>query len=49
MVWGSGWPDVGLNDLAAVPDVGQLLDGLVDHAADLEAATRDTDLESTRF
>ncbi|MCP3395249.1 amidohydrolase family protein [Bradyrhizobium sp. CCGB12] len=34
MVWGSDWPHVGLYDPAAVPDVGQILDGLADYAAD---------------
>jgi predicted TIM-barrel fold metal-dependent hydrolase len=36
MVFGSDWPHVGLYDAAAVPDVGQILDGLTDYTADVE-------------
>jgi predicted TIM-barrel fold metal-dependent hydrolase len=31
MVWGSDWPNVGLYDAEMRPDVGQLLDNLVDY------------------
>lgn len=36
MVWGSDWPHVGLYDQAAVPDVGNIFDGLVDYTDDTE-------------
>jgi len=36
MVWGSDWPHVGLYDPSAVPDVGEILDGLADYADDAE-------------
>lgn len=36
MVWGSDWPHVGLYDPAAVPDAGQILDGLAGYAADVQ-------------
>jgi predicted TIM-barrel fold metal-dependent hydrolase len=31
MIWGSDWPHVGLYDSDARPDVGELLDNLVDY------------------
>lgn len=40
MVWGSDWPHVGLYDPAAVPNVGQILDGLADYTADVEQQRR---------
>ncbi|MBR0874926.1 amidohydrolase family protein [Bradyrhizobium tropiciagri] len=36
MVWGSDWPHVGLYDAAAVPDAGEILDGLASYATDVE-------------
>lgn len=40
IVWGSDWPHVGLYDPDARPDVGEILDGLVDYAPDPEVQRR---------
>lgn len=40
MVWGSDWPHVGLYDAAAVPDVGEILDGLALYTADAKQQHR---------